>query len=97
MHNQLNTHNCYVSVGNDRLLLTKFCWGNGCGGLKVQSLWRGVIVDRYGVIERGWRINDITLDFGCEAWRNIMKGWMDSYDNTFFRLGDERRSSFLGR
>lgn len=43
-------------------------------GMKEEALWRGVIADRYGELEGGWRTNEITMPFECGVWRNIMKG-----------------------
>lgn len=46
-------------------------------GEMVVEIWdRGpffmerVIVETYGLMEGGWRTNDITMSFGCGLWRN---------------------------
>lgn len=37
---------------------------------EVQSLRRGVIIDKYGVMAGDWRTNDIIVAFVCEVSRN---------------------------
>lgn len=54
-----------------KALLDKWMWRFG---VKVQALWREVIADKYGIMEGSSRIRAITLPFGRELWRNIMKG-----------------------
>ncbi|KAG5589106.1 hypothetical protein H5410_039620 [Solanum commersonii] len=46
----------------NKALLGKWLWGFR---VEVQSLWRGVIVDKHGEMEEGWRTTDIMLPFGC--------------------------------
>ncbi|KAF3618130.1 hypothetical protein FXO38_12830 [Capsicum annuum] len=51
---------------------------DGRFGVEVQALWRGVIGDKYGIRDWGWRTRDIVLPFGCNLWRNVING-LDSF------------------
>ncbi|KAG5603773.1 hypothetical protein H5410_025265 [Solanum commersonii] len=35
--------------------------------VEEESLWRELIMDKYGVTKGGWRTNGITMSFGCGA------------------------------
>lgn len=46
----------------NKALLSKWLWRFGVEG---ESLWKGVIVDRYCVMEGEWRTNMITIRVWC--------------------------------
>jgi len=55
---------------------------------------RGVVAEKYGILEGGWRTNNITTPFGYGLWRSIMKGWEDFGRHTSSGVGDGRSISF---
>lgn len=44
----------------DKALLGKWLWRFR---VEENALWRGVIADKYGIMEAGWRTIDITLPY----------------------------------
>lgn len=65
--------------------------GSGGGTSSVE----GVIVDKYGIMEGGWKIRDIE-PFGCWGWKNILKGCDNFVENILFKLGVGKRVYFRG-
>lgn len=62
--------------------------------LETQTLWRGLMKDKYGLLEGGWRTRDIALPSWCGLWRNILKGWDVFLRNISFKVGDWARLIF---
>jgi hypothetical protein len=75
----------------NKALLGKWLWRFG---LEENSLWRRVVVEKFGVLIGGWRTNPIRGAHGCGLWKGILSGWDDYFQHIQFVVGRGNRVRF---
>ena len=75
----------------NKALLEKWCWRFAS---KQDSLWKQVIVRKFGEEDGGWCSGDSRESHGVGLWKAIRKGWMEFSKRVAFKVGDGRRVHF---
>ena len=75
----------------NKALLGKWCWRFA---LEQDSLWKQVIVEKYGEKEGGWCFGASREGYGVGLWKAIRNRWMEFSKRMAFKVGDGRRVKF---
>ncbi|RVW72345.1 putative mitochondrial protein [Vitis vinifera] len=75
----------------DKALLGKWCWRFAS---EQDSLWKQVIVRKFGEEDGGWCSGDSRESHGVGLWKTIRKGWLEFNKRVAFKVGDGRRVRF---
>ena len=75
----------------NKALLGKWCWRFTS---EQDSLWKQVIVRKFGEEDGGWCSGDSRESHGVGLWKVIRKGWMEFSKRVAFKVGDCRRVRF---
>jgi hypothetical protein len=69
----------------NKALLGKWLWRFGN---EQDSLWRQVIVSKYGFQREGWCSEEARGPYGVSLWRNIRKNWGVFSNFASYKVGD---------
>ncbi|RVW24957.1 Transposon TX1 uncharacterized 149 kDa protein [Vitis vinifera] len=72
-------------------LLGKWLWRFS---LERESLWRKVIVGKFGEGEGGWTTREVRESYGMSLWKDIRKGWEEFFLRTSIGIGNGRCTRF---
>ena len=75
----------------NKALLGKWCWRFAS---EQDSLWKQVIVRKFGEEDGGWCSGDSRESHGVGLWKMIRKGWLEFNKRVAFKVGDGRRVHF---
>ncbi|RVX13715.1 Actin-related protein 5 [Vitis vinifera] len=72
-------------------LLGKWLWRFP---IERESLWRKVIVGKFGEVQGGWTTREVRESYGTGLWKDIRKGWEEFFLRTRIHIGNGRRTRF---
>ena len=72
-------------------LLGKWLWRFP---IERESLWRRVIVGKFGEVQGGWTTREVRESYGTGLWKDIRKGWEEFFLRTRIHIGNGRRTRF---
>ena len=75
----------------NRALLGKWLWRFGN---ERETLWRQVILSKYGSLPGGWTSGTIPGPYGVGLWKNIRKNWVHFSRFLRFEVGDGTQVKF---
>ena len=75
----------------NRALLGKWSWRFT---KERGTLWKQVIIRKYGVEEGGWYTREVREGYGVRFWKEIRKEWPLMKSNLVFSVRDDRRVRF---
>ncbi|KAJ9677520.1 hypothetical protein PVL29_022489 [Vitis rotundifolia] len=78
-------------VSLNKALLGKWSWKFAVEG---NSLWKQVIIDKYGVDEAGWCSKEVRGTYGVGVWKAIRKDWEIIRSRSRFIIGNGRKVKF---
>ena len=58
--------------------------------IERNSLWKQVIIDKYGVEEGGWCLREVRGAYGVGVWKAIRKDWENIRSRSRFIVGNGR-------
>ena len=70
----------------------KWCWKFA---LERVSLWKQVIIGKFGKEEGGWFSIEAREGYGVGMWKTIWKGWKEFRNKTCFSASKGRRVKFF--
>ena len=92
---EINQNGQQNSIGiNDTYRITFHTPISGRFANERDSLWRKVILSKFGEDYWGWCPGDINGGFGVGLWKEIRKEWPQLIQHTYLALGNGRRISF---
>ena len=56
--------------------------------IERNSLWKQVIIDKYGVEEGGWCLREVRGAYGVGVWKAIRKDWENIRSRSRFIVGN---------
>ncbi|RVW14439.1 hypothetical protein CK203_090793 [Vitis vinifera] len=75
----------------NKALLGKWNWKFA---IEKNSLWKQVIIDKYGEEEGGWCSKEVKGAYGVGLWRAIRKDWEIICSRSRFIVGNGRKVKF---
>nr|CAN72765.1 hypothetical protein VITISV_037010 [Vitis vinifera] len=75
----------------NKALLGKWCWRFAS---ERDSLWKQVIVKKFGEEDGGWCFGDSRESHGVGLWKTIRKAWLEFSKMVAFKVGDGKRVHF---
>ena len=75
----------------NKALLGKWSWRFA---VERHSLWKQVIIDKFGVAEGGWCSREARRAYGVGVWKAIRKDWESIRSRSHFVVGNGRKVRF---
>ena len=72
-------------------MLGKWSWRFA---IERDSLWKQVIIDKFGVEEGGWCLREVRGAYGVRVWKAIRKDWESICSRSYFIVGNGRKVKF---
>ncbi|RVW96549.1 hypothetical protein CK203_020432 [Vitis vinifera] len=79
-------------VALNKALLGKWSWKFV---VKRDSLWKQVIIDKFGVEEGGWCSREVKGAYGVGVWKAIRKDWENIGSRSCFVVGNGRKDQWV--